>query len=94
MDRKMLRKAAVSVVIYPPQRDQDQGAWPPVVVCGPEDDQAEEEGRTIIDLLYDGLRVVGLLVEGENQKTIRVVVYEHADHRPECPDTQGRPTLK
>ena len=97
MGNKIMRKAAVSVIIYPPSADREPEAWPPVIVCGPDEDDCprqEEGGRQIIELVYDHLRVVGLLVEGDGQKIIRVEVYEEMDHAPEQADTQGRPTLK
>ncbi|MBI5521579.1 MAG: hypothetical protein HY910_03035 [Desulfarculus sp.] len=96
MEGKSLRKAAVSVIIYPPGAGQPAESWPPVILCGPqEDDEPQEaDGRQILELVYDSLRVVGILVERGDLKIIRVEVHEHRDTPPRRTDTQGQPTLK
>lgn len=96
MEGKDLRKAAVSVVIYPPGVGQPSETWPPVILCGPQDDDEppEADGRQILELIYDSLRVVGILVEQEDHKIIRVEVHERRQAPPCRPDTCGQPTLK
>lgn len=96
MEGKSLRKATVSVIIYPPGAGQPAESWPPVILCGPQEDDEplEADGRQILELVYDSLRVVGILVERDDLKIIRVEVHEHGGALPRRPDTQGQPTLK
>jgi hypothetical protein len=97
MEDKTLSKAAVSVIIYPAGQGKDRGGWPPVVFCGPdeEDDQGQEtEGRQILELIYDSVRVVGILVEQADRKIIRVEVHQRGQIAHPCADTNGEPTLK
>lgn len=92
---RQVRKAAVSVIINTnPSEGQDP--WPPVVICGPEDADCpdENEGRVLLELVYDGLRVVGVLVDEGERKIIRVEVIESCTEPLACADTQGVPTLK
>ncbi|MFZ5586290.1 MAG: hypothetical protein ACOZHQ_10210 [Thermodesulfobacteriota bacterium] len=93
--RRQVRKAAVSVVINTQPANAEE-PWPPVVICGPEDAECGDaaEGRTLLELVYDGIRVVGTLVEDGERKIIRVEVIESCDQPPACAETHGAPTLK
>lgn len=93
---KQVRKAAVSVIIDTKAHDEREN-WPPVVICGPEDDElcpGGDQGRVLLELVYDGLRVVGTLVDEGERKVIRVEVIEASDKPLARADTHGDPTLK
>lgn len=92
---RQIRKAAVSVIIDT-QPGQARQQWPPVVICGPEDADCpgDNEGHLLLELVYDGLRVVGTLVEEGERKIIRVEVIESCAGPLAYADTHGDPTLK
>lgn len=97
MEGKGLCKAAVSVIIQAPGRGGPPESWPGVIICGPEDadcPEPEEDGRQILELIYDAVRVVGILVEEDDQMIIRVEVHELHPGRRAWADTGGKPTLK
>lgn len=96
MENKLLRVATVSVIIRLGGAPDEDDGLPPVVICGPdqEDEPAcQAQGTNILELVYDHLRVVGVLVEEPGQKIIRVEIYQPEEETCPSPDTCGQPTL-
>lgn len=92
---KQVRRASVAVIIDLPNRQATVEQLPPVVICGPEEEgEAWQPGRPLLELVYDGMKVVGTLVEEADRKIIRVEVIELNCQGMTCADTQGQPTLK
>ena len=58
MTHKDLRKAAVSVAVYPTQAGRPAESWPPVIVSGPQDDDGppEAQGRQMLDWRWCTIR--------------------------------------
>ncbi|CAO0824775.1 hypothetical protein DFAR_910018 [Desulfarculales bacterium] len=95
--RQSLHKTAVSVIINTTGQDTNREIWPPVIICGPKKEaglEPEAPGRQILELLYNSARVVGILLERDDQKIIRVEVHERHTYEPPHADTGGEPTLK
>ncbi|MCA1988760.1 MAG: hypothetical protein LDL07_06385 [Desulfarculus sp.] len=87
-------RASVAVVIDLDSREAKVEQLPSVIISGPEEEIDAQEGRPLLELMYDGMKVVGTLLEESNRKIIRVEVIELNCEGVTCADTKGLPTLK
>jgi|GEM_PF-6977170 hypothetical protein len=91
---KQVCRASVAVIIDLSNRQATVEQLPSVIICGPEEESEASAGRPLLELMYDGMKVVGTLVEEADRKIIRVEVIELNCEGVTCADTEGQPTLK
>lgn len=91
---KQVCRASVAVIIDLNRRQATVEQLPVVIISGPEGEIDTQQGRPLLELMYDGMKVVGSLVEEADRKIIRVEVIDLACEGVACADTEGLPTLK